>query len=491
DIPYTASRVSPAKDITGTNSVTAQVTTSHRSSCLLNLGDGIDRPMTSSKGLNHKAILPFIEDGNYDKATVTCSKKGDILFIPLGFSIFKDGKPETCGDGVKNQDEIGVDCGGTKCNKCGATEGCGSGKDCVSGVCLSNVCQIATCNDKVQNQDETDLDCGGICGACGVGQLCINKFDCDSFRCDTDKTCLSASCVDGIKNQDETDIDCGGATCNACIDGKFCADGSGNHNTYCESQVCKGQICQSPTCFDGVHNGPETGVDCGSGCKKCSVDTVCNTDGDCTTQICRDHDLDGVKTCQAVSCTDKIKNGDETDIDCGGSVCEVCPIGDRCEKGSDCESSVCNAKFCSTPSCSDKTLNGDETDIDCGGSCNKCDGGDHCVVNNDCVSTKCDVKPNPINNICTFAGCFDDILNQDETDVDCGGSCDGLCDIGKQCNTDQDCDSKICELEGKKKLCKAQTCDDGLLNQDETDIDCGGLVCAGQVCGDNKKCKNN
>ena len=44
--------------------------------------------------------------------------------------------------------------------------------------------------------------------------------------------------------------------------------------------------------------------------------------------------------------------------------------------------------------------------------------------------------------------CDDGVKNQDETDVDCGGVCDAC-----------------------------QTCSDGILNQDEINVDCGGSNC--------------
>jgi len=34
--------------------------------------------------------------------------------------------------------------------------------------------------------------------------------------------------------------------------------------------------------------------------------------------------------------------------------------------------------------------------------------------------------------------------NQDETDIDCGGSC-GVCAVGQDCNADQDCQSNNCD----------------------------------------------
>jgi hypothetical protein len=49
-----------------------------------------------------------------------------------------------CSDGLKNNGETGIDCGG-KCSPCPT---------------------IASCSDNVQNQGETGVDCGGPCPAC-------------------------------------------------------------------------------------------------------------------------------------------------------------------------------------------------------------------------------------------------------------------------------------------------------------------------------------
>ncbi|MEO5906280.1 MAG: GEVED domain-containing protein [Saprospiraceae bacterium] len=50
----------------------------------------------------------------------------------------------TCSDGIQNQGETGIDCGGP-CPAC------------------------PTCNDGIQNQGETGIDCGGPCAPCGGG----------------------------------------------------------------------------------------------------------------------------------------------------------------------------------------------------------------------------------------------------------------------------------------------------------------------------------
>ena len=49
----------------------------------------------------------------------------------------------TCNDGVQNQGETAIDCGGPNCQPC--------------------VTVTATCNDGIQNGDETDVDFGGSC----------------------------------------------------------------------------------------------------------------------------------------------------------------------------------------------------------------------------------------------------------------------------------------------------------------------------------------
>jgi hypothetical protein len=55
------------------------------------------------------------------------------------------------------------------------------------------------------------------------------------------------------------------------------------------------------------------------------------------------------------TCTDTALNQDETDTDCGGTVCPACPDGQGCEVGADCQSGLCAAQVCTAPggSCTD------------------------------------------------------------------------------------------------------------------------------------------
>ncbi|CAF4172873.1 unnamed protein product [Adineta steineri] len=83
--------------------------------------------------------------------------------------------------------------------------------------------------------------------------------------------------------------------------------------------------------------------------------------------------------------------------------------------------------------CSDGIMNGDETDIDCGGSCVACAVGQKCILTKDCDNVKC------TNGICASATCNDTIKNNGETDVDCGGSNCSPCGTGKACSGAGDC----------------------------------------------------
>lgn len=48
----------------------------------------------------------------------------------------------------------------------------------------------------------------------------------------------------------------------------------------------------------------------------------------------------------SATCSDGIRNGQETDVDCGGFTCNPCSGGQTCSISSDCESSVCNGGVC-------------------------------------------------------------------------------------------------------------------------------------------------
>jgi hypothetical protein len=137
--------------------------------------------------------------------------------------------PENCYDGIENNGEENVDCGGP-CPLCDPCENgiwdVLLGEQCVDcggdcGACLP-------CHNCIQDGDETGVDCGGSCGI-----LCAEL------------------CGDGLMNGNEEEIDCGGPDCDPC-----------------------------PTCTDGILNGEEIGIDCGG--LECPP---CATDGNCTNNV--------------------------------------------------------------------------------------------------------------------------------------------------------------------------------------------------------------
>jgi hypothetical protein len=77
--------------------------------------------------------------GNYVLKT-TASGGGKEATAKLSFKVY-EGKKESCSDGVKNQGEMGIDCGGP-CKPC------------------------TSCSDGEQNQGEDGVDCGGPCEPC-------------------------------------------------------------------------------------------------------------------------------------------------------------------------------------------------------------------------------------------------------------------------------------------------------------------------------------
>ncbi|MBN4059273.1 hypothetical protein JYT22_01315, partial [Endomicrobium sp. AH-315-J14] len=105
----------------------------------------------------------------------------------------------------------------------------------------------------------------------------------------------------------------------------------------------------------------------------------CNENNDCVGNDCNNQ-------CVA-NCADQEKNQDETDVDCGGNVCNSCADGKACVNGGDCASQVCVNNVCAVPACNDNAKNQDETDTDCGGNvCNGCADGDACNGDSDCLN---------------------------------------------------------------------------------------------------------
>ena len=438
---------------------------------------------------------------------------------------------DACFDGFLSDGETDVDCGGPNCAaRCALGVGCSDGTDCASGICsASGVCVDDTCADGFFSPGEMSVDCGGVCDAkCSSGARCEDAEDCQSAICSAvTQTCVPDLCSDGVLGQNETSTDCGGPDCKACFLGKRCvvdddcygdAICSQGANPRCVADTCHDEVlttgetdvdcggtcnakcrtgascvdaddcasalcspttnrCVSDRCEDAVRNGTESDVDCGGDCQAlCAVDAACNTNADCASGVCNLFS----RTCVVDTCFDGLRSGDETDVDCGGSCAANCVSGQDCADGGDCESGLCNVDNleCVDDSCFDGVLTSGESDVDCGGVCARgCGLGQACSVGGDCASDEC--LPD---NTCTVDPCSDGVQNGDESDVDCGGSCATGCVVDQACTTPDDCASGYCSV--STGLCVDDHCIDGRVSADESDVDCGGADCTGCEYGE-------
>ena len=197
------------------------------------------------------------------------------LAVPVACSTGDDSDNTTpggpgCANGVKDGDEVGVDCGGV-CQKC-AGDGC-----IVDGDCKSEKCEGGKC------AAPAGKPCGvGVAsGPCNEGQPCELNDDCKTKKCEGAKCVVGLpGPTNGVKDNGETDVDCGGPNAPACPAGKACLTNEDCAEKYCPEDK---KVCVTPTCTDGVQNGAESDVDCGGPtCPKCEPGKKCGVDGDCT-----------------------------------------------------------------------------------------------------------------------------------------------------------------------------------------------------------------
>ncbi|WP_437925607.1 hypothetical protein WMF37_42210 [Sorangium sp. So ce291] len=131
--------------------------------------------------------------------------------------------------------------------------------------------------------------------------------------------------------------------------------------------------CVPPWCVNGAMDTDrgETDTDCGGACDPCYAGNRCKSGADCAEGVCGS----GNNRCSEARCDDGVKNGKETDVDCGAVACRsMCGDGNGCQSGADCASAVCLAGVCQAPRCGDGIGNGLEEGWDCGGpDCHPCE----------------------------------------------------------------------------------------------------------------------
>ncbi|MDQ3781002.1 MAG: hypothetical protein M3354_10740 [Chloroflexota bacterium] len=201
----------------------------------------------------------------------------------------------------------GTRCVNTRTNEahCGACgRSCGEHEICLLGGCIDH------CQDGLHDVDEGDEDCGGAhCEPCANGKTCNEDADCTSDFCDSDGTCQDFhSCSDEQKNGHETDVDCGGPDCGGCTDGKACFINADCENNFCDrpADSTEAGVCGvKPTCANGKKDGTESDIDCGgSSCPRCEIGQKCNSADDCRgLAFCVNRAGDGSDKKFCVECT--------------------------------------------------------------------------------------------------------------------------------------------------------------------------------------------
>jgi hypothetical protein len=270
--------------------------------------------------------------------------------------------------------------------------------------------------------------------------------------------------------------------------------------TACVTVACADATCTTTNAMLGTLCSDDGGV-------------VCDGEGTCVgcnfTSDCTGSDICAMSKCVSATCADGMKDGNETDVDCGGS-CPGCADGKDCDVASDCSSS-----FCSNGTCAACAMDGD------------CASGDHCT-NGVCTVQQGDGQPCTGADGCASGFCADGFC----CDSACTGTCqacskalngagsDGQCgDIQEgtdpknqctdqgmaSCGHDGECDGNgACQLYAAGTLCSAAGCNNGQLSGASTCdgtgtcqpgemtscspyASCNGAVCA-SACQEDSDC---
>lgn len=187
-----------------------------------------------------------------------------------------------------------------------------------------------TCSDGVLNDDETDVDCGGSCSPCPEGSGCSDGNDCSSGFCDEAKICADEPL--GLGQDCTSDHECASQQCQEFAGESYC---TAECTDTCEGQglACFRGLC-TPVgfCGDIDGDGTDEGPGCeGSVCETCAEDATC-VERESTFECVCNTGFDG----DGMSCEDVNECDLELD-DCdplagcmnepGGFVCGQCPQG--------------------------------------------------------------------------------------------------------------------------------------------------------------------
>jgi cysteine-rich repeat protein len=274
-------------------------------------------------------------------------------------------------------------------------------------------------------------------------------------------------------------------------------------NNPCTDDFClKGVTRHTPStaatrCATGVCDGIGQCVEC-LGDRDCTAPRVCAI----TTHSC---------TLTAGSCTDGLRTGDETGVDCGGSCAPAkqCALGGGCAANTDCVTGLCTSGACAAARCGDgvqqpneacddgNATNGDGCDDGAGGSCRPTGCGNGTRTGTEACDDGNAVNADGCDTNCTVTRCGNGIAGGTETCDDgntmAGDGCSAGCrvEMGYVCMNMPSMCLSTC---GDGALSGTEECDDGnRTGGDGCSMNCfreTGFACTGApstcttTCGD-------
>lgn len=268
--------------------------------------------------------------------------------------------------GAGGKVDVGAGGGGGGVIECTVDEPCNQ----FDSICTDGFCDLMTTPGKCAlthtSDAATDIkpkatgDCSSVVCLNGLPKKVANNEDVDI---DSDP-CTKDECIGGVvvhAPNDGAPCDLAAGTLGTCAAGK-CVQCSAN--VACNgATVCVLGKCVPTACKNGMKDGAETDKDCGGAeCPPCPNNFNCGVPEDCLSKVCTGQ-------CAAPTCSDGVQNGEEPYKDCGSTCPNKCAPGKPCRFANDCADGVCRAGFCQAPSCDDWVQNQGEDGIDCGPIC--------------------------------------------------------------------------------------------------------------------------
>lgn len=264
----------------------------------------------------------------------------------------------------------------------------------------------------------SDAECvkGGTLGKCALGSCAFPDASCPlGSRWDTYAQVNPGECLCS------TDFSSDPANCGGC--GKTCPLSSNTTATSCVASTCTIVSCAAG--YDDCDGLYDNGCEANLTNSDMQVGLAIDHCGGCGKQ-CPLPQNATARSCQTSAC--RVSMCDQGYRDCDGQF----------DNGCECNSGVCSGSSCAAPSCNDLVKNGNETDVDCGGanSCPRCQLNRRCLASSDCASKYCNPSKvcAPFCDSCGTLGCC------------FGTTCRYRSDLpsGDFCFADLDCHSCYC-----------------------------------------------